>query len=211
MLVALYSVILIVVVGSCATEYLGVRLLSPLPVRKQTWLGAASLGICGLALVGFRSAVVVTDCFVLVVALFAGLLLSRQIGSLGALATMLVVASITDLISSHAGISRWLVDQARQGHGVTMLQFLAVSVRAKQKLVPIIGVSDLMFFTICVSVTRRLGWPEAWTLMAPLAGLLAALAVGLFAGFTPALPFMATAVLLCAYVSRSSRQAPCHG
>jgi uncharacterized membrane protein YhhN len=80
----------------------------------------------------------------------------------------------------------------------------------KKTLVPIIGVSDLMFFTICAGAMRRLGSPETPALAVPLLGLLSALGVGLFAGFTPALPFLAAAVILYAYASPSMAQRPCH-
>ena len=206
-----YSLLTLVVVGSCAAEYLGVRVVDSLPARRQKCLAAVSLVVCGWALAAFRNEVVVTDCSVLLAALIAGTLLSRQIGSVGALATMLIVAAIADLISSYAGPSRWLVDWAQHAHGVTALQFLAVSLRMRQKLVPVIGVADLMFFTACVSVMRRLGWPELWTLIVPLGGLVSGLYTGLFVGFTPALPFLATAVLLYVCVSRLSRRTPSHG
>ena len=104
------------------------------------------------------------------------LLQSRQIGSVGALSTMLIVAVIADLISTHAGPSRWLADQAQHARGVAALQ-----------------------------------WPEAPALVVPLVGLLSALGVGLFAGFTPALRFLAAAVLLYAYASHSLQHEPCRG
>ena len=91
------------------------------------------------------------------------------------------------------------------------LQFLAVCLRLKEKLIAVIGVSDLMFFTTCVSAARRLGWSETPALVVPLVALLSALGVGLFVGFTPGLPFLAVAMLLYAYASHSLRQGPCQG
>lgn len=85
--------------------------------------------------------------------------------------------------------------------------FLAVSLRLKGKLVGVIGVADLIFFTTCVSVMRRLGWPETPMLVVPLLGILSALMVGLFAGLTPAPPFLAAAVI--AYARSSMEQDPC--
>jgi hypothetical protein len=87
------------------------------------------------------------DCFVLAAALVAGTLLSRQTGSVSAFSTILIVAAIVDLISTHAGPSRWLVTQAQHVRGATVLQFLAISLRLKGSVVPVIGVGDLMFFT----------------------------------------------------------------
>lgn len=82
---------------------------------------------------------------------------------------------------------------------MALFQFLAVSFRLKGTLVPVIGVADLMFFTVCVCVTRRSGWPETPAWVVPLIGISSALGVGLFVGLTPALPFLAAAVVLYAY------------
>ena len=190
----IYSLLTVTVAGSCLLEYWGTRWFGPYPASKQNRIAIAMLGICALALVVFRTNIVASNCFVLAAALAAGTLLSRQIGSIGALSTMLMVAAIADLLSAHAGPSRWLVDQAQQARGVTVLQFLTISLRLRERLVPVIGVGDLMFFTTVVSVVRRLGWPETPALVVPLTGILSALGVGLWAGFTPALPFLAGAV-----------------
>ena len=107
-----YSLLALVVGGSCLLEYSGTRLLSSLPISKQNRTAIGALVTCTLALLFFRANMVVTNCFVLVTALVAGLLLSRYIASVRALLTLLIVAAIVDLISAHMGPSRWLVDQA---------------------------------------------------------------------------------------------------
>jgi len=206
-----YSLVTLAVAGSCLIEYWGARLFSSLSAYKQNRIAIALLGICALALAVFRGNIVATNCLVLAGGLAAGTLLSRQIGSVGALSTMLIVAAIVDLISVHAGPSRWLVNQAQHSHGAPVLQFLAISIRLKGILVPMVGVSDLMFFTTVVSVVRRLGWSETAAFVVPLAGLLSALGVGLLTGFTPGLPFLAGAVLLYAYGSNSLVREPCRG
>jgi hypothetical protein len=203
--VFVYALLILVVAGSCLIEYWGAKLLGSFPASRQNRIGIAVLGICALALAVFRTKVVVTDCCVLAAALVAGTLLSRQIGSIGALSAVLIVAAIADLISTHAGPSRWLVDQAQHARGATVIQFLAVSLRLKGSVVPVIGVGDLMFFTVVVSVARRLGWPETRAFVVPLAGILSALGVGLVVGFTPALPFLAGAVLLAAWEAAAGR------
>jgi hypothetical protein len=206
-----YSLLTLAVAGSCLLEYWGARLFSSFSTSKQNRIAIAVLGICALGLAVFRGNIVVTNCFVLAAALVAGTLLSRQIGSVGALSTMLIVAAIVDLISAHAGPSRWLVDQAQHARGVPVLQFLVVSLQLKDRFIPVIGVGDLMFFTAVVSVARRLGWPETQAFVVPLAGILSALGVGLFTGFTPALPFLAGAVLIYAFGSNSLGHEPCRG
>jgi hypothetical protein len=207
----IYSLLTLTVAGSCVLEYWGTRLFSFFPPARQNRVAVTMLALSALALAVAPANIVATNCFVLAAALVAGTLLSRQIGSVGALSTMLIVAAIVDVISAHAGPSRWLVDQAQHARGATVLQFLAISLRLKERLVPVIGVGDLMFFATVVSVVRRLGWSETAALLVPLAGILAALGLGLFAGFTPALPFLAGAVLLYAYRSRFLKPEPCRG
>jgi membrane-associated HD superfamily phosphohydrolase len=201
----------LVVAGSCLVEYCGARWFSSFSASRQNRIAIAMLGVCALALAVFRTNMVATDCFVLVVALVAGMLLSRQIGSVGALTAMLIVAAVADLVSTHAGPSRWLVAHAQHGRGAIVLQLLAISLRWKGQFVGVIGASDLMFFATVVSVVRRLGWPETAALVVPLAGILSALAVGLFAGFTPALPFLAGAVWLYSYGSGAQGHEMCRG
>lgn len=196
------SLLATVVAGSCVLEYAGERFVSSFPVKRQNQIFVVALGICAVALAFFRSRVAVSDGCVLVVALVAGMLLSRSLGSLGALCAMLMVAATVDTVSTYAGLTRTLIVQAQHGHGEAVLRFLAVSVRLKGQPIAVIGVADLMFFTACVSTLRRLGRPGIQALLAPLAGLLAALGVGLWTGATPALPFLAVGVLLYAGVTR---------
>jgi hypothetical protein len=93
---------------------------------------------------------------------------------------------------------------------LVLLQFLAVSFRWKGEIIGVIGVSDLMFFTVCISVMRRLSWPETAVFVVPLLGILSALGVGLAVGLTPAIPFLAAAVIVYAYISSSLQRSPCH-
>jgi len=206
-----YSLITLVIVGSCLLEYGGARWIGSFSARKQNRIAIALLGGCALALAIFGVHIALTDCLVLVGALVAGTLLGRQVGSLGALATMLTVAAIADLISTHIGPTRWLADQAQQTRSIPVLQFLAISIQWKKELVPVIGIGDLMFFAAVVSVVRRFGWSETSTFLVPLAGILSALAVGLLTGLTPALPFLAAAVLLYGRQRHSLSRQPCRG
>jgi hypothetical protein len=204
-----YLLLFLVVAGSCLIEYCGARLFGSASASRQNRIAVAAIGICTLAAAVFPNDIVVTNLFVLAAALVAGTLLSRRIGSAGALLTMLLVAAIVDVISAHVGPSRWLVDRAQQAQGATVLRFLAISFQLKQRLVPAIGVGDLMFFTAVVSVMRRLGWSETRALAVPLGGILSALGVGLVTGFTPALPFLAGSVWFYARGSNSLRRESC--
>jgi hypothetical protein len=196
------SLLFLVVAASCLLQYAGSRALALLSVSRQNRAGLIWVGLSALGVALFPGSLVVTDFFVLSVALFGGMLLSRLVGSVGALLIMLGVAAVVDLISTHAGPTRWIADGIA-GHpgGLAALRFLAVCIRLRGMILAVIGAGDLMFFTVCVSVTRRSGWPERAALAVPLLGLLCALGVGLFAGLTPAIPFLAAAVGLYACAS----------
>lgn len=99
----IYSLLALIVAVSCLLQYGGVRLLAPMARFKQNRIAMVSLALCGLALAAFPKNIVVTNCFVLCVGLFAGTLLSRYIGSIGALVTTLTVAAVVDVISTYAG------------------------------------------------------------------------------------------------------------
>lgn len=206
---SLYLILILAVAASCLLEYLGVRLIaasSAATLRRVAGIGAA---VWALAFAVVGPHVVLTNLLVLTLALAAGLLLARHIGSIGALSMLLAMAATVDVVSVPSGASRWLT-QARHNDAWPVLQFLAVSLKLQSRLVPVIGVTDLMFFTACVSVLRRAGWPEVSSLLVPLLSLLAALAVGLSAGFTPALPFLALGVVAYAYSRRAgSTHQPC--
>lgn len=207
----IYFLLTSVVVVSCLVEYWGARLLASLSVGKQERIAFVSMVSCALMLLVFPANFVVTDCFVLAGSLFAGFLLGRQIGSNRALAAFLATAAIVDIISTYAGPTRWIVNHAQQPHHtIVPLQLLSVSFRLRGELIGVIGVGDLFVFTVCVSVGRRLGWPKAAALLVPLLGILSALGVGLFSGLTPALPFLAAAVIVYTYASATIQRIPCH-
>src|ERR1700690_313233 len=195
----LYSLVLLVVSASCLLEYGGIRLLAAFTPAEQNRVAVVSLAACLLVLAFFRLSFAAANWFVLVIALVCGTLLARQIKSAGALAAMLVAAAIADLVSSYTGPTRWLIEHATHTGNRTALQFLAMSIPFQGRVAGIIGVVDLMFFAVCVTVARRLRWPEFAAVLAPLAGLLLALGIGLRFGPTPALPFLAGTVLLYVY------------
>jgi hypothetical protein len=132
-----------------------------------------------MALSIFRANIVVTNCFVLAAPLVAGTLLNRQIGSVSAFSTILIVAAIVDLISTHAGPSRWLVDpgttRPRRDGASIFGDFVAIEGKRRA------GYRSWRFDVLhgCVSVVRRLGWPETRAFVVPLVGIFSALGVGL--------------------------------
>ncbi len=208
----IYCVLAAVIAGSCLVEYWGARGLARLPQRKRLLVAGAIAALCALGAVAFRGSFLASDCFVLAAALLVAVLLAPPLRSVGALAAFLLTGAVADLLSTYMGPTQWLVRSWIHGSRLTAMRFLAVTVPFKGKPIPVIGVADMLFFAVCVTVTRRLGWPEPPVFLVPLASLLTALGVGLLIGLTPALPFLAVGVF--AYVGISGRHGsgtPNHG
>jgi hypothetical protein len=199
------SVLILVVAGSCAVEYGGARALGRLPASKQNWIFLALGAECVPMAMLIRGSLWATDCLVLAAALCAGVLVSRLVRSAGALVAFLVAGATADIVSTYAGPTHWLVAQVEHSGGSAAIQFLAMCIRVRGQLIPVIGVSDLLFFAFCVTVMRRLGWPEAPVLLVPLAAYLLALGAGLAIRFTPAIPWLAVAVILYAYATHRTQ------
>ena len=211
----IYTLIVLVIGAGCLVLYWGSRLLAPMSKARQNRTGIVLVGLCTLALAFFHTNLVASNCFVLSLALIAGMLMSRTIRSMGALKTLLIVASAADLVSTQMGPTKWFLEQAQnpqhvaQLHGVAILQYLALSVRLKGYLVPVIGFGDLLFFTVCAFATSRFGWPRAAVFSVPLVGILAALSAALvFVRLVPAIPFIAAAVIGYAYAASPRESLP---
>lgn len=203
----LYALIVFVVAAACLLLCGLSRLLTARPPSAQVTIALTTLALCAAALTLWPAGLVCTDLLVVACGLFAGVLLGRSLGSKPSLLAFLVVAAIVDLISSRMGPTHLLVEQARTTRGIAIIQFLTLCIRWHGTLLPLIGVGDLFFFTACVIAARRLGWPGLAACLVPLAGILAALTVGLLFGPTPALPFLA--VSMAVYMGIASlRKAP---
>jgi hypothetical protein len=210
----IYSLIVLIIAAACLVLYLASGLLASKSKARQNDIGIALVGLCTLAVALFHANPIACNCFVLSLALVAGMLLSRTIGSMGAFSASLIAASVADLLSTLIGPTKWLVDQTQnpqhfaQFHGVAILQYLTLSIRLRGYLVPVIGFGDLLFFALCAFVTRRFGWPRVAVFFVPLAGILAALGVALvIVRPVPAIPFIAAAVIGYVYAA-SPRKCP---
>jgi hypothetical protein len=97
------------------------------------------LAISTLSLAVFGGNLVVTNCFALTVALVAGTFLSRQVGSVGALSMMLIVAAVVDLLSVHLDRLDGWSSRPNTLPACRLIQFLAISLHMDGRLVPVIG------------------------------------------------------------------------
>lgn len=196
-------VCLLVAALACLSMSLGARALAPINTTKL--LAGFLLAVAGAgALVSSHSTnLLATNLMVAAAGLLGGALIGRHIPTLNVLSVALLLAAGADCASFLFGPTHFAMKQAA-GIGVTpVMAYLSISVPIHSRLYSVIGLGDLWIFTACVAATRRLGWSERAAVLAPLAGILAAVAVALQIGPVPALPFLAGAVLVCAYLYRS--------
>jgi len=136
----------------------------------------------------------VMDLAVLTGAVGCVLLLERGLRTPGAVAAFLVVAAVVDMLSVSGGISRALVERYREGTS-DLLLYLTLVVPIRNRVIPIVGIGDLLIGGAAATALLRLGLRPVAVMGTFAIGLLTALAYGLWRGGAPAVPFVAAAVL----------------
>jgi hypothetical protein len=123
------------------------------------------------------------------------LLIERRLHSAASVVVFLTVAAVVDLWSMRGGLTRALLDRYREGSS-DLLLYLTLVVPVNGRIVPIVGIGDLVVGGAAATALLRLGVRPWGVAAASAAGLLGALAYGLWRGGAPALPFVAVAVLV---------------
>ena len=189
--VTLYTAVIIL---CAAFLFLGIRLAGRLPTPWVT-------GVFALAAILFISLFAlqwfvwfVGDTLILLLSLSAGKTLGRIINSWQALITFCLALAVLDLLSFYFGPTASLIAGFRQGNTLP-LQYLSISVPMGEEIQPIMGIGDTMALATAYATLTRLRYPAGWSFLAPLAGLLMAMAVGLAVGGIFALPFMTGALI----------------
>ncbi len=190
-----------VIILSAAFLFLGIRLANRIPVSWVT-------GVFALALVLFTALFalrwihwVAGDVLILLLSLTAGRLISGMIKSWQALIVFCLTLAVMDLVSFYFGPTASLVAGFRQGNSLP-LQYLSVSIPMGDGIQPIMGIGDTMALASSYGILIRLRYPAGWAFLAPLTGLLIAMAVGLAVGGIFALPFMAGALIAYILIDR---------
>lgn len=196
-------VCLLVAALACMGMSAGARLVAPLCTKKLAVALALAVAGAAVLIALDPTSLFVTNLLVGTAGLLGGALIGRHIPSLKVLAVALVLAAGADCASFLFGPTHLAMQAAGTGMA-PMMAYLSISVPIHERLYSVIGLGDLWIFTACVAATRRLGWPERAAILAPLTGVLAAVAVGLAVGPVPALPFLAAAVLACLGLRRSN-------
>jgi len=147
-----------------------------------------------LAVLGFRPlAWPVIDAAVLAGATGGVLLLEGTLQAPAAAAVFLAVAATADVLSMAGGLSHVLIERFRAGQSHLLL-YLALVSPVHRATIPIVGIADLFIGGTAATALIRLKVPAFGVMASMIGGFLCALAVGLWLGPTPALPFLAVPV-----------------
>lgn len=142
----------------------------------------------------------IIDIAVLVGAIGAAVILGGSLRSAGAVLTMLVTAAVVDILSVSGGLSRIIIDQYQEGTSDLIL-YLVLVLPIDSRLLPIVGISDLLLGGSAASALIRLGFKPIPVFGMIALGFLGALAYGIWQGGAPALPFIAAASFLLLWLN----------
>jgi hypothetical protein len=135
----------------------------------------------------------VIDLAVLAGAIGGVLLLQGSLQTPAAVVVFLAVAAVADLLSMAGGLSHVLIERFRSGQSHLLL-YVALVAPLRRGTIPIVGISDLFIGGTAATALIRLKLPAFDVMGSMIGGLLCAVAMGLWFGPTPALPFLAAAV-----------------
>ena len=168
------------------------RLRRRLPVQA-TAVAIGCLTAYAIAVIARPGLWPVPNLAVLVGAIGAVMLLERGLGTASSVAVFLAVAAVVDIASVSGGLSRALIEGYRAGTSDILL-YLTLSVPVRGRIIPIVGIGDLMVGGAAAVALLRLGFRWRAVMGTISVGLLGALTYGLWRGPAPALPFIAVAV-----------------
>ncbi len=159
--------------------------------RKTRWLLLAGVSISYVLLLILQPrSWILSNTIVLGVSVLGGSLIGRLLRSEGAVISFCIAAGVVDFLSFSSGPTAWILKACEDGTSY-LLAYLCITIPLADGLQPVIGVGDLIILAALYFSLSKLGFPAPGTFIAPLAGMLAALAVGLVSGGIYALPFVA--------------------
>ena len=194
---ALYALIFLTTGCSALMIFLGARVMLTIKRPQRIVLSILVLFLYSALLWFQPDNWFLSDVAVLAVAITIGSLVGISIASRpsrSALVVFLVTVALVDVISFSGGLTAKIIADYREGSSV-LLQFLSVSIPLNLRVMPVVGLGDLVIMGCIYVVLIRLAYPLWESFFAPLFGLLLALIVGLIIGGVYALPFVAGAVI----------------
>jgi len=135
-----------------------------------------------------------SDILVLITSVMAGSLLGTTIINEASVITFSVTVAIVDFFSFSGGPTAKIISSYQGGKSL-LLQYLAISIPLGSKIVPIVGIGDLLIMGAIFYSLKRLNYSSKECLLVPNIGLLMALVIGLIVEGIYALPFVAAMVI----------------
>lgn len=175
--------------------YGGTRLTGRL---KRSWLWSAlALALAAYAVLLWTQVAAwpISDIAVMLVALLAASAIGRTLTSSSALIAFCIAAGIVDFFSFSGGLTARIIVDYEQGHSL-LLQYLSLAVPLPDRIVPIIGIGDLIILGSVYYALPQIGHHDWLTFLLPLGGLLIALSVGILIGGIYAVPFIGGATIV---------------
>ena len=179
-------------VALCVTLFqcfLTAQLARPRSAGTVRMLAPVALGFAGLLI--FRPpSLLLSNTAVLVISAVGARWLAGILRGEGAVFAFSMAASVADIVSFFAGPTRHLLDGAETGPG-SVVSYLAFSIPVGGSVLPLLGAADLLFVGVYFLVLRALGATVPTAVALPTLGMLLAMAVGLWLGGVPGIPFLA--------------------
>ena len=132
---------------------------------------------------------IISDTLVFLTAICAGSFIGRSFSDEALAQTLidfLIISSVMDVVSFTGGLTNLIIENRG-----TLLQNLSIAFPIGSKIIPIMGIGDLIIIGILFQSLSRLGYRSVETYLVPTTGLMLALFVGLLLGGNYALPVMA--------------------
>jgi hypothetical protein len=187
--------------GAVALVFVGAELAGKLSRRLFNVLTGVALAAfaldCWLRLPSWM----ISDAFVLAVAVLAGGLVGKRLPNEGAIMTFVIAGAVADGVSVSWGLTSMLLEHYKAGTSL-LLQYLSISVPYGGRVIPIVGIGDLFFVGSVMFAFARLGHPRAARLLVPLGGVSLALTVAFLTRFIAALPALAVTTICYLVVRR---------
>jgi len=186
-----------VTVAGFATVVWMSRLAGRTPPSQRRWLAFGLVTAYAAELIFRPPGWPVIDLAVLAGAIGGVILFEGGLQTAAAIVVFVTVAGLIDFISmmSGGGLSRALLEHYKAGTN-SLLLYLALVWPVRGHIIPIVGISDLFIGGSAAAALMRIKLPPLAVMLTMSAALLIALAVGLWRGGAPALPFLAAAVWL---------------
>lgn len=184
--------------------------------RVAKWKPSTQWALTGAFAIFFATVIVsrpgtliLSNAAVLGLSVGLSLVLGRTLKSFGALVAFAIVISVVDIVSFGGGLTKRIITDFEAGTS-DLLRYLAIAIRLEGGLQPLVGIGDLCIMgALFIGLTRLHGRPvRAGAVL--LAGLSAAVSVGILVGGAPGLPFLAAVAVFDGWLALRGTETHTH-